>query len=284
MRISVVSGVLWTLNNAIHGSPEVINRLQEKGKRVYFLTNNSTKTRAGFLEKAQKLGFNITEETILSTAYATAQYLKQRQFNKKVFLVGSSGIADELRTVGIEVANSPGPDVIQTNYHDIFTNEFRVDPDVGAVVVGFDEHISFPKLMKAATYLANPDVLFIGTNTDERFPSKIGVVPGSGTMVRAVETCSERKATVMGKPNPSICEHLIVSKQIVPDRTLMIGDRCNTDILLGANCGFHTLLVGTGVHRLHEVHAWRKSNDDNDQKLVPDVYIHKLGDLLSHLD
>lgn len=272
------------MNNAIHGSPDVINRLQEKGKRVYFLTNNSTKTRSGFLEKAHKLGYNITEETILSTAYATAQYLKQRQFNKKVFLVGSSGIADELRSVGIEVSNSPGPDVITTNYHDIFTNEFRVDPDVGAVVVGFDEHISFPKLMKAATYLSNPDVLFIGTNTDERFPSKIGVVPGSGTMVRAVETCSERKATIMGKPNPLICEHLIATEQILPSRTLMIGDRCNTDILLGANCGFQTLMVGTGVHRLHEVHAWRKSKDENDHKLVPDIYVHKLGDLLPHLE
>lgn len=272
------------MNNAIHGSPDVINRLQEVGKRVYFVTNNSTKTRSGFLEKAHKLGFNINEDSILSTAYATAQYLKQRQFNKKVFLIGSSGILDELKTVGIEVVNELGPDVIKTNYLDILINEFKVDPEVGAVVVGFDEHISFPKLMKAATYLNNPDVLFIGTNTDERFPSKHGIVPGSGTMVRAVETCSEREAIIMGKPNASICDHLIANEKIVPNRTLMIGDRCNTDILLGANCGFQTLMVGTGVHRLHEVHAWKKSKDDNEKKLVPDVYIHKLGDLLPYLD
>lgn len=272
------------MNNAIHGSPDVINRLQEVGKRVFFVTNNSTKTRSGFLDKAHNLGFKISQDNLLSTAYAAAQYLKQREFNKKVFLVGSSGIADELKNVGIEVVNSPGPDVIKTNYQDIFANEFTVDPDVGAVVVGFDEHISFPKLMKAATYLSNPDVLFIGTNTDERFPSKMGVVPGSGTIVRAVETCSERTATIMGKPNPSICDHLVASDTIVPSRTLMIGDRCNTDILLGANCGFQTLMVGTGVHRLHEVHAWRKSKDENDKNLVPDVYIHKLGDLLPYLE
>lgn len=271
------------MNHAIHGSPDVINRLQDVGKRVYFLTNNSTKTRAGFLEKAHKLGFNINEEGIMSTAYATAKYLERRKFNKKVYLIGSSGIAEELDKVGIE--HTPiGPDVIKTNYVDMMNNEFKVDPNVGAVVVGFDEHFSFPKMMKAATYLNNPDVIFIGTNTDERFPSKNGIVPGTGSIVRAVETCAERQPIVMGKPNPSICESLLSESGYSPERVLMIGDRCNTDILLGTNCGFQTLLVGTGVHHLHDVHKWRKSKSEDDKKLIPDVYLPKLGDLLPFLE
>lgn len=276
-------GVLWVLTHAIHGSPDVINRLQEVGKKVYFITNNSTKSRSGFLEKAHQMGYNINEESIVSTSYAAAKYLQKRQFNKKVFLIGSSGIADELDNVGIKHTN-PGPDVIKTNYQDILANDFKMDPEVGAVIVGFDEHFSFPKMIKAANYLNNPNCLFIATNTDERFPSKLGVVPGTGSIVKAVETCAEREPIVMGKPNTSICESLLEANGIVPERTLMIGDRCNTDILLGAKCGFQTLLVGTGVHHLHDIHKWQKSKNDDDKKLIPDVYLPKLGDLLPYLD
>lgn len=273
-------GVLWTLNHAIHGSPDVINRFQELGKRVYFITNNSTKTRSGFLEKAHTLGFKITEDGIISTAYAAAKYLQKRKFDKKVYLIGSPGIAEELKSVGIEYFGL-GPDAMSTYLNGVpeMMNDLKIDPDVGAVVVGFDEHFSFPKMVKAANYLEDPDCLFIATNTDERFPSKLGIIPGTGSIVRSVQTSAERNPVVMGKPNTSICESL----DVVPERTLMIGDRCNTDVLLGTNCGFQTLLVGTGVHHLHDVQKWRKSKDQEDKKMIPHVYLPKLGDLLQYM-
>lgn len=109
-------GVLWVLNHAIHGSPDVINRLQELGKRVYFITNNSTKSRSGFLDKAHTLGYKVSEECIISTSYAAAKYLEKRKFNKKVYLIGSSGIAQELDTVGVKHTGL-GPDVLNTSYN-----------------------------------------------------------------------------------------------------------------------------------------------------------------------
>lgn len=201
---SLCVGVLWVLNHCIHGSPDVINRLQELGKRVYFITNNSTKSRSGFLEKAHTLGYNISDEGFISTSYAVAKFLEKRKFNKKVYLIGSTGISQELDNVGIKHTGL-GPDVLNTSYNvckrkaqpnstkllkisnsqEILMN-FKLDPEVGAVVVGFDEHFSFPKMLKAANYLNDPECLFIATNTDERFPSKLGVVPGSGSIVRAV--------------------------------------------------------------------------------------------------
>lgn len=59
-------------------------------------------------------------------------------------------------------------------------NHFELDPEVGAVIVGFDHFISYPKMMKAASYLKKKDCIFIATNTDEQFPHSGGniVIPG----------------------------------------------------------------------------------------------------------
>lgn len=71
-----------------------------------------------------------------------------------------------------------GPDLLTGSLQDLVHVEFVPDNEIGAVIVGFDEHFSFPKLFKATTYLDNPDCIFIATNTDERFPTAGKVIPG----------------------------------------------------------------------------------------------------------
>ncbi|KAJ2944394.1 hypothetical protein O0L34_g18404 [Tuta absoluta] len=268
-------GVLWIDNNAIPGSPETMNFFRKMGKKIFYVTNNSTKIRKEFAEKATQLGYIASPDEILSTAYLAAHYLKGIGFSKKVYLIGSNGIADELKAVGI-TSLGLGPDNVKEDFKNLQPTE--LDPEVGAVIVGFDQHVSYPKFMKAASYLANEEVLFIATNTDERFPKQGGaiVVPGTGTLVRAVETCSERKALVLGKPHAYVRKYL-ESVGLDPARTLMIGDRCNTDIELGVRCGFQTLLVLTGVTSTKDLAQIRTEK----KQPLPDVVLPCLGDLLS---
>ena len=218
-----------------------------------------------------------------------AQYLKQQNFNKKVYIVGSTGISQELDLIGIK-NTGVGPDVINGTLLSLVKEQFVPDPEIGAVIVGFDEHISFPKMMKAASYLNDPSTVFVATNTDERFPMPNFVVPGTGSIVRAIETCAERKAVVMGKPENWLCD-IFFKEEIHRDskKFLMIGDRLNTDILFGNNNNFQTLLVETGVHKIDKVKEIvdKINNGEGDaelEKLVPDFYISALGDLFNNYD
>ncbi|KAK4886584.1 hypothetical protein RN001_002855 [Aquatica leii] len=275
-------GVLWLNNNVIDKANLVMNRFRELGKKVFFITNNSSKSREEYAIKCKELNFKCDKEEIISSAYLAADYLKNCGFNKKVYIVGSTGITQELDNVGIKHTDV-GPDVHCTTVPKLIEG-IKLDQEIGAVIVGFDEHISFPKILKASSYLNNPDCLFVATNTDEQFPlNSEFIIPGTGTMVAAVQTCAGRKPHVVGKPNTYICEALVKEHNINPKRTLMIGDRCNTDILLGTRCGFQTLLVLTGVTTLNDVMEWKQSDSQDEQDLLPDVYLDKLGDLLPFL-
>lgn len=170
-------GVIWRGDQAIPGAPQVINLLKENGKKVFFVTNNSTKTRKMYADKMSSLGFKVSEEEIFGTAYCCAMYLKTVcKLEGKVYLIGSNAMKQELEAVGIQ-QTGVGPDLIMGKQNDWAS--VPLDPGVKAVVVGFDEHFSYMKLNRALQYLTQQECLFVGTNRDTRLPLEEGkAVPG----------------------------------------------------------------------------------------------------------
>jgi ribonucleotide monophosphatase NagD (HAD superfamily) len=55
-------GVLWENETAIEGSFEALRRLQSAGVRVFFCSNNSSKTRSEYVDKFGKLGLETTKD------------------------------------------------------------------------------------------------------------------------------------------------------------------------------------------------------------------------------
>lgn len=170
-------GVIWRGDQAIPGAAQVIHLLKENGKKVFFVTNNSTKTRRMYAEKMSTLGFDVKEHEVFGTAYCCAMYLKTVcKLEGKVYLVGSDAMKQELEAVGIQ-QTGVGPDLIAGKQAD-WAN-VPLDPVVKAVVVGFDQHFSYMKLNRALQYLTQQDCLFVGTNRDTRLPLEGGkAVPG----------------------------------------------------------------------------------------------------------
>ncbi|XP_056326059.1 glycerol-3-phosphate phosphatase [Danio aesculapii] len=275
-------GVIWRGDQAIPGAPEAINSLKKHGKQVFFVTNNSTKTRQMYADKLGKLGFDAAADEVFGTAYCSAMYLKNVcKLDGKVYLIGSKAMKQELEEVGIRPVGV-GPDLIsgvQIDWANV-----PLDQEVRAVLVGFDEHFSYMKLNRALQYLCDPDCQFVGTNTDTRLPLEGGkAVPGTGCLLRAVETAAQRQAQVVGKPSNFMFECVASQFNLEPQRCLMVGDRLDTDIMLGSNCGLKTLLTLTGVSTVAEAEANQKSECPQKQKMVPDYYIDSIADILPAL-
>ncbi|XP_032896654.1 glycerol-3-phosphate phosphatase [Amblyraja radiata] len=275
-------GVLWRGESAIPGAAQLVNRLQECGKLVFFLTNNSTKSRELYVEKLQRLGFRAHCQQIYATAPCAALYLRREiQLCGSVYVIGGAALRGELQAQGI-VCSGPGPEVTPGTLQ-VWATE-PLDLTVAAVLVGFDEQFTYLKLCRASRYLRDPACFFLATNTDTLLPLEGGGIPGTGCLVKSVEAASKRTAYVIGKPNDFMFKCIVNEHGIDPSRTVMIGDRLDTDILMGSNCGLRTILTLTGVSTLEEVKAHQESDSPERHKLVPTYYVNSVADLLPGLE
>lgn len=274
-------GVIWNGETVVAGAPEVVTLLKQLGKRVFFVTNNCTRPRDNYVQKFNRLGFtDVAEEEIFSSAYCSAAYLRDvAKVQGKVFVIGCNGVLKELQDAGVPVVEdvSDPPDVSIYN--------FPLEADVKAVLVGYDERFTFMKLAKACCYLKNNDCLFLATDPDPWHPLRGGrITPGSGSLTAALETASSRKATVIGKPSRFMYECIASQFDLDPARSLMIGDRLETDMLFGANCGLDTMLTLTGVSTLEEAQEYRDGQEPDKKDFVPDYVVETIADFLEALE
>uniref|UniRef100_A0A8C1Q4M3 Pyridoxal (pyridoxine, vitamin B6) phosphatase n=1 Tax=Cyprinus carpio TaxID=7962 RepID=A0A8C1Q4M3_CYPCA len=274
-------GVIWNGETAVTGAPEVVSLLKQRGKRVFFVTNNCTRPRENYVQKFSRLGFtDVAEEEIFSSAYCSAAYLRDvARLQGKVYVIGCGGVMKELRDAGVPVAEEEDAEPGASIY------TCPLDPDVKAVLVGYDENFTFMKLAKACCYLRSPECLFLATDPDPWHPLTGGrVTPGSGSLTAALETASSRKATVIGKPSRFMFECISSQFGLDPARSLMIGDRLETDVLFGSNCGLTTVLTLTGVSTLQEALAYRDSQEPQQKHCAPDYVMESVADFLQALE
>ncbi|KAF9925635.1 hypothetical protein FBU30_004620 [Linnemannia zychae] len=271
-------GVIWKGGALIDGIKDVIEFLREHGKRLVFVTNNSTLSRKGLVKKFEKLGISVDEENIFCSSYATALYLKDvLKFpkEKRVFVVGEPGLIDELNKAGIETMTSD----VESKMAPADFLSMKPDPLVGAVVFGFDFGFNYYKLAKAFTYLNNQeqDVHFILSNDDTTFPLFNTVFPEAGSLVQPLITALNRQPVIMGKPHKPMLDCLFASCHTDLARTCMVGDRLDTDMMFGINGNIATLLVLTGV-------ATEQEAMDPKQSVKPMYIIDGFADLFKAND
>lgn len=265
-------GVLWRGDHLLPLVVETLHLLQSKGKKLIFVTNNLTKSREQYLKKFIKFGLTgITKEDIFGSAYATAVYLdKVLKFDhsKKVWVLGAQGIHDELKELGIDSIGGTDPTLNEPFLED--SPHLNLDKDVGAVIAGLDQGLNYHKLAVTLQYLQKPEVLYLATNIDSTFPGHGRIFPGAGSVIESVLHCSGRDPIVCGKPSMNLLSAIQAEHKLDLKRSIMVGDRLNTDMKFGLDGGLGTLLVLTGIEKEENVIK---------QEGAPQFYADKLGDL-----
>ncbi|GAK08543.1 TIGR01457 family HAD-type hydrolase [Geomicrobium sp. JCM 19038] len=228
-----LDGTVYRGNEVIPEAVTFINWLINERKKFMFVTNNSSKTPEQAVDKLNSMSIPAKQEHIFTSALMAAHHVQQVAGHRvSGFIIGSTGLKVALEEVGLI--------------------EQDVDPDV--VIVGIDRTFTYKKLEKASLAIQKGAKL-IATNGDKMIPTERGFVPGNGSIVAAIEAASGAQAEIVGKPNPRFIEQAVSLLRIPPNRTLMIGDNYDTDILAGIHANVATLHVDTGVTRNRDVQA-----------------------------
>lgn len=228
-----MDGVIYHGNNLLPGVKEFVDWLYKNDKQFLFLTNSSQKTPKELSQKLKRMGLDVDESHFYTSALATASFLASQKENCSAFVLGDAGLTNALYEKNI-------------SFND-------VDPDY--VVIGETNNYNFENICKA-TNLVLKGARLIATNSDVTGPVENGIVPACKALVAPIELATERKAYFVGKPNPLMMRAALErfhDVEIHSKDVAMIGDRMDTDIVIGIESGIDPILVLSGVTDEEEV-------------------------------
>lgn len=203
--------------------------------RILFVTNNASRGPGEVAKNLLAMGFAAEADDVVTSAQSAARLLAaQIASDSAVLVIGTDALAEEIKGVGLRPVRS-----------------FADKP--AAVVQGHSPQTGWADLAEAALAIRD-GALWVAANVDRTLPSERGLLPGNGSMVAALETATDQRPQVAGKPQPPLLLDALARGEF--ERPLVVGDRLDTDIS-GANAtGLPSLLVLTGVSTAADmVHA-----------------------------
>src|SRR4051794_24813029 len=219
-----MDGVLVHEEHAIDGAERFLSRLRDSGTPFLVLTNNSIYTRRDLTARLAASGLDVPEESIWTSALATADFLQSQRPGGSAFVIGEAGLTTALHAAGYTLTER--------------------EPDY--VVLGETRTYSFERISQAIRLIAN-GARFIATNPDATGPTPDGPLPATGSVAALISKATGVDPYFVGKPNPLMMRSALNAIDAHSETTAMIGDRMNTDIVAGLEAGLHTILVLSGV-------------------------------------
>jgi HAD superfamily hydrolase (TIGR01450 family) len=246
-----LDGTIYRGEALIPGADAVVAALRRDGRRVVFLSNKPLYTRAEYAEKLTRLGIPCAAEEVINSSLVLARHLAVLDPGAPVFVIGEPPLLAELAAHGFEV---------------------RRDHHVRWVVIAFDRTFDYAKLDTALQAVRRAGARLIATNPDRTCPTEDGEIPDCAGMIAAVEAVTGQAVeVVVGKPSPIILEVALAALGVTARECVMVGDRIETDIVMGRRGGLATVLVLSGI---------TAGDDPRIAEIAPDLVLPSVGDLM----
>ena len=247
-----LDGVVYRGADPVPGVAAVLADRAARGDDVVYVTNNSMHYRAEYQTRLAAMGCPVTPDMVVSSARATALYLRDHDpAIRRVLVLGGGGLERELQDAGYDVVGC-GTAATRVSQEGIDGVAAAGHPD--AVVVGLDPNMTYLRLSVAADCV-RAGAHFIATNRDPVYPTERGLRPGAGALVAAVEAATGVVPVSIGKPEPYLLEAAAHAVGREPAEAIMIGDGIGTDLAAARAVGARCILMLTGVSTRAEVEA-----------------------------
>lgn len=199
--------------------------LRRLGIGCTFLTNNTSRSKADYVEKLRWLGIEATEEQVYTPADSAIVYLRERlPLAGSIAVLGTPSLCRQFEEAGFQV-NWDAP---------------------AAVIAGFDTSLTYDRLCRAAYWISR-GLPFVATHPDLVCPTdEPTVLVDCGSICAALTAATGRRPVVLGKPDPGILLDLCRRLGLAPAQVAMVGDRIYTDMAMARKAGVFAVLVLSG--------------------------------------
>lgn len=246
-----IDGVLWSHEQLVEGSIQTLNYLEDRGKQLFFISNNSTYSVETIRSKLEKNGYNARSEQILCTSFTIPLYLKQLKPSiSTVLSFGGQEFQSQLKMSGLEVIDINSLAECNTTDSEFYTLE--INHSIEAVVMALDRKFNFMKFHYAAKCISNGAIL-ISPHRDSFITLNSRKFPAIASFLAMFETCCDVSSHVIGKPHPFSLEYILSTFNFLPQECLIIGDRLEYDIKQAQLKGIDSLFVLSGEQCEHDI-------------------------------
>lgn len=222
-----LDGTIYRGEKLIPGARETVATLKSFSKKIIYLSNKPLQTRADYAAKLTRLGIPTEPEEIINSSLVMARWLSKQSPGAVVYIIGEPPLIEEMTQAGFRISERAG--------------------EIQYVIASFDRTFDYRKL-NIALQAIKRGAHFVATNPDRTCPIEGGEIPDCAAMIGAVEgTTGKKVETIVGKPSEIMIQVAVETIGLQPQDCLLVGDRLETDMVMGRQAGMATALVLTGV-------------------------------------